>query len=426
MSPFLLAVLSFETHVGPFLAVATALRDHGHEVAFYAGPRASQDIAAQGLRIFPFRSLSEELADSYVAGIVADRRSPRRLKQHWYNFLVSQLREQIEDLQSIADSWQPDVVVSDMALLGPFVALGDLTGIPIAVLSHVGYSMSPGPQGPVAGRAFPPDRKGFAVFQARLARAIADFVTRDVPRGIDAFRRNMGLEPLGLRVVQYYNRVALCLVPTVAELDYQRTDLPPTVCYTGACFWPPVAAHQPDPPRMPRQRIVVDEGSLHTVEPTLLRASVEAFRDVDCDLVLVSGRSRTPGSIGATLGQNMRLLPWRPVDTELAGASLLITTGNTESVLNALFHGIPVLVAPSILDQSELAWRAKWIGAGEFIPERTLSPDTIKVTAVRILGDPTYRESARHAGAILKRRGGSREAADLLVQLASTHTPQPT
>jgi UDP:flavonoid glycosyltransferase YjiC (YdhE family) len=415
MPRFLFAVWSFETHVDPFIAVASALRDQGDQVAFYAGPRAGSDANAQGFRVFPFTAVSEKLADAHVAGILADRRSPRKLGQRWYDFLISQLPAQYNDLVHIVREWHPDVIVSDMAMLAPFVAVQESKRVPVAVLSHVGYCMSPGPQGPVPGRAFPPDRTGMTAVRAKITRSLSAFVTRSVPRGIDAFRSSVGLKPTGLRVVDYYGRAPLFLIPTVPELDYDRRDLPRGAAYCGPCFWPPVEAS----PTAPGRRIIVNEGSLHTVEPTLLRAAVEAFRDSDRELVIIAGKHRDLATLElGQPGKNTRVLPWQAVTAELAGTSLLITTGNTESVLSAFLRGIPVLVAPSILDQSELAWRTKWFGAGDFIPEPQLTPARLQRMADRIMNQGEYAERARDASAALGRYRGPGQAADFLRQLA--------
>ena len=218
MSRFLIAVWSLESHVNPNLAVSTALRDAGHEVAFYAGPKAASEIEENGFLVFPFRALREDIATVQFAALLEEQRNARKLSQHFSLLLVGQLVPQIDDLNQIIDTWSPDVLITDMAMVAPFAILQDLRRVRVAVLSHVGYCMVPGPQGPVPGRALPPRDTLVARLRAQATTSVANFITRDVPKAIDATRRSYGLAATGLRITELHPRTELLLIPSVPEL----------------------------------------------------------------------------------------------------------------------------------------------------------------------------------------------------------------
>ncbi len=406
MSRFLLAVWSLESHVNPNLALAAALRDAGHQVAFYAGAKATPEIEQNGFQVFPFERLNEKIASAQFAALLEDQKNARKLSQHFSDLLVSQLDPQVEDLNAILDTWHPDVLVTDMAMVAPFAILHDLGRVRVAVLSHVGYCMLPGAQGPVPGRAMPPRLSRGSKLRAWAIQSAANFITREVPRAIDAARLRYGLKPTRRRVTEWHSRAGLLLIPSVQELDYNRTDLPTVVRYVGAISWPPSVQSVPEP-----RVIAVEEGGYYRAEPFLLRAAIAAFRNSNYVVKLSPGRDRGIALLG--------LLPANiSFQQDAPEASLVITTGNTESILRALSRGIPVIVVPSLLDQTEMAWRVKLFGAGEYLREEECSAELLLQTATALLNQEVYKRCAASARALIDSRGGPREAVRLLEQLA--------
>jgi UDP:flavonoid glycosyltransferase YjiC (YdhE family) len=49
----------FPGHLFPQIAVAQALRQQGHDVAFYTGAEGARIAAAEGFTCFPFRQVDE-------------------------------------------------------------------------------------------------------------------------------------------------------------------------------------------------------------------------------------------------------------------------------------------------------------------------------------------------------------------------------
>ncbi len=429
MARFLITVWSFETHLEPNFAVADALTKAGHEVAFYCGFRGAREAVALGFQAFPFHSLSEEVADRNVAGILESRKRPWKTGKYWSNFLVSQMTNQVEDLQAILRDWHPDVLIADMTMLAPFTILHELEKVPVAVLSHVGYCMYPGLEGPVAGRAMPPRRTARERLRAWIIAALANYVTREVPRGIDRMRRRYGLDPLRLRVVEYHGTVPLLLIPTVPELDYKRRDLPPVVHYVGMCPWPPAKPVAVE--RGARDQVIVEEGSLYTSEPTLLRVAAQALNGLDCDVRIIAGKGRAGkgGDLAAlqigALGPRVTVETWRPLNQVLSRAKLVVSTGNTESVLTALGCNVPVVVAPSILDQAEIGMRVQEFGAGVSLPAALCKASALRSAVQRVLGDASFSRQATLAGALLSTHDGPAEAVQHLERLIPRRNSAP-
>ncbi|NJN19760.1 MAG: glycosyltransferase family 1 protein, partial [Oscillochloris sp.] len=148
MAKFLIAVWPFASHYFPLIAIAHALRDRGHTVAFYSGRAAAATLTGQGFMHFPFQSVDEAeverlmfARDSYASG-----RNPLQLKALLRRWLLGTLPDQVRDLEPIVAEWQPDVIVSETSLWGPILVTGERAGLPVAVFSTVISCLLPGPE----------------------------------------------------------------------------------------------------------------------------------------------------------------------------------------------------------------------------------------------------------------------------------------
>ncbi|WP_204032376.1 glycosyltransferase, partial [Micromonospora qiuiae] len=104
MARFLVTCWPFEGHVFPQLSIATALRERGHEVAFYTGEKARPTIEQAGFPVFAFNRVP---ADHWqVVQDMERRRNTRRQSRrvayeafrHW---LVESIPDQVADLEPV-------------------------------------------------------------------------------------------------------------------------------------------------------------------------------------------------------------------------------------------------------------------------------------------------------------------------------------
>lgn len=420
MSRFLLLCWSFETHSDTFLSVASELCRQGHEVAFYAALRDRDRAEAVGARFYPFQAVSQEQADAALDGVLRNRKQPWKIWSWWRRLLLDSIPAQLEDLTSVISRFSPHVLVADNAMWAVPAVLRETTGIPVVVLSHIGFSLEPGDSGPVHGRAMPPRRTALQRLAARAVESLSAFATRDTINVVTRIRAGYQLPPVNERMTQLLGRMDLYLIPSCASFDYSRTDLPPSVKYVGPCLWPETEPVLLDArPANVRPRIVVDEGSLHAPDLHLFRAVAAGLANLPLDVTMLAGKRRRPPTLDVgKLASNVTLLPWQPLGTAIDTADLVITNGNTDSAMAALSRGIPTLVVPSILDQAEIAMRVSLCGAGLTLGERLCSPQDLRTSVERLLAEPAYRRAAARIAAGLNALGGPRAAVGLLEGLA--------
>jgi UDP:flavonoid glycosyltransferase YjiC (YdhE family) len=87
-------------------------------------------------------------------------------------------------------------------------------------------------------------------------------------------------------------------------------------------------------------------------------------------------------------------------------------------VLRALTSGCAVVVVPAGGDMGENAARLDWAGLGVRLPQRLLSPATIRLAVERALADGALRERVRGVAAWAARSDGTVRAAEAVEALA--------
>ncbi|XP_036399343.1 UDP-glucuronosyltransferase 2A1-like [Megalops cyprinoides] len=102
---------------------------------------------------------------------------------------------------------------------------------------------------------------------------------------------------------------------------------------------------------------------------------------------------RYTGDRPATLGNNTRLVNWMP-QNDLLGhpkTRVFVAHGGTNGVLEAIYHGVPIVGLPLILDQPDNLSRMKVKGAAKVLDFVTLDRHIFLQALQEVLHDPSYR-----------------------------------
>jgi MGT family glycosyltransferase len=418
MSRFLLASWGFESHLDTFLALGKELRQQGHKVAIYTDRSHQPSVEAIGATLLPFQSLNQAQAEEIIAHVIANRNQPWKLWNWWRQFLIDTIPAQLGDLRRAWNTFSPDVLVCDMAMWGPLTVLHETLNTPIAVLSHIGFCIQPGDIfGPVPGRAMPPRRRPLQRLAARVVAALSASAAHDARRSVNQIRRTRGLAPVSIRMTEFCARMDLYLIPTSQTFDYNRADLPDSVRYVGPCLFPPPSGQYIG--SVGPRAVVVDEGTLYTKDAVMVRAAqvLTGYRTT-----ILAGKHRDPRDLEpAVSSDSVSVRAWRPLHQALGDASIVITNGNTESVMAALLRGLPMVVVPAIMDQHEVALRVAESGAGINLPERQCTAGALKAAVARLFAEPSFRENAERLGKELRAMNGPQLAVQQLEQLAASY-----
>jgi MGT family glycosyltransferase len=415
----------FPGHLFPQIAVAHALRRQGHDVAFYTGAEGARIVAGEGFACYPFRRVNEEAIDALMRGRPADpwrvTRLPRLavLLRRW---LLDTVPQQVEDLEAVVADWLPSVIATDPTLWAPILVLGEKHRLPVAVCSFVPACMVPGRDAPLFGPGLPHAGRGSRRVAGAALKQLARITARLGSRTVNAIRLPHGLPPLRRSVTEHTGQMPLYLVPSAAEFDYARLDLPPSVQYVGPLLWNRPRT-QPAPQWLaqidPHQPCVhVSEGTVHVGEPFLLKAAIDGLAGLPMQVVATTGGHRSVQELRlARIPGNVRVERWIPHTDLMPRVNLVVTTGGAGTVLAALAAGVPLVIVPTEWDKPEVAQRVVESGAGLRLAPQRCTPQRLRAAVREVLEEPRFREAAQHLARIFAQQGGPERAADLLVAL---------
>jgi len=427
-SRFLFTCWPFDGHVVGPLAIAGALRERGHEVAFYSGEAARTRVEEEGFELYPFRLVDEERAyenmrtlESRVQG--RSLRGGRELLRTFREWLVETIPNQVADIEAVLAEWRPDALMTDMSMWAPIVILHEAHSIPVAGYQTLMGPLIPGPDAPPWGLGLAPPRTAAQRVAARVITGTTEFFGRGLRRRVDAIRSEHGLPPAGCTFNAFTARLPLYLVGSLAELDYDRRDLPPTVHYVGACIWrpPPSAETAAWLGAIPADRpwVHVTEATLHYGDPFILRAAARGLASAQVEAILTTGRQREPEALGlGPLAPNIHLAQWLSHGELLSRCAVMVSAGGTSTILSALQAGVPLVVVPTNWDKPDNARRVVEAGVGIRLAPRNCTADALRAAVQKVLSEPLYRRNAQRIAEALARAPGPRGAAELLEGLA--------
>ena len=436
MSRFLITCWPFVGHLYPQIGIAHALRERGHEVAFYTHGSTRSVVEGEKFTLFPFEHVDEqryERIHALEAEVPATQPQHRTLSiamRAYRDMLADSIPEQVADLLPIIEKWKPDVIVTDLALWGQILVLWELTGIPVALSSTLMGSLIPGPDAPPWGPGLPPPRTFGTRLLSRVTQLGVDVVAHGMRRHVNAIRARYGLRPMGCSINAFTGRLPLYLIPSLPELDYNRTDQPPTVHYIGPCVWTKPAGNTPPDwlNELPTDRPWVHgtEGTAQYQEPFLLRATARGLADLPVEVILTTGAQwRDPAVLGLDpLPANVHVARWLSHDELLPRCAAIVTTGGPATVIAALKAAVPLVMVPTFWEKNDNAQRVVEAGVGLRLAPRHCTPDRVRAAVKRLLDEPAFRGNARRIAQRLAEAPGPGRAAELLEQLAK-EAPAP-
>jgi MGT family glycosyltransferase len=431
MARFLITCWPFVGHLYPQMSVAHALRDRGHEVAFYTHESTRSIVEGEGFMLFPFEHVDDQryerihALEAEVPATQPKRKTLSVALRAYRDMLAGSMPEMIADLQPIVKRWQPDVVVTDPALWASILVLWELTGVPVALLTQMLGSMIPGPDGPPPGPGLRPPRTFTTRWIARATTVATDLAAFNMRRAVDRIRASYGLPAMGCSVNAFTGRLPLYLIPSVPELDYNRRDQPPHVHYIGPCVWtkPGGTASMEWLNGVPHERpwVHVTEGTAQYQEPFLLRAAARGLAGQPVEVIMTTGQfSRDPALLGLDpLPPNIHVERWASHEDLLPRCAALVTTGGAATVLASLKAGVPLVVVPTFWDKNDNAQRVVEAGVGLRLSPRRCTPERLRAAVMRLLNEPGFRANAQRMARRFAEVAGPARAAELLEQLAS-------
>lgn len=375
-------------HTNPTLAVVRHLTEAGHAVRYYSFNALREKIEATGAEFVAMDDCSYEMKLGPDAGA-------RIAKDTAFATEVLVETTLAADAMLLSDlrRFQPDVIVADsMALWGKLLAIK--LGIPF-VCSTTTFAFN---------------KESAQVMQQGLG---------------DLFRLLLQLPKINrqLKRLQKHGYQVNSILDVV-----QNDNATNTIVYTSKVFQPsadtfsdkyvfvgPSVTEKPPLPRVTeRPRVYISMGTVNNDMPALYRTCIDAL-SADYELILSVGEQVDPAELGQ-LPSHVTVQQRVDQMAVLADCDAFLTHCGMNSVSEALYCGVPLVLFPQTAEQQGVANRTAELGSGVMLAAPTA--EAIHDAVHQVLSDARYREAAGKIRDSFRSCGGPKAAADFILHVA--------
>ncbi|MFI9270964.1 glycosyltransferase [Kitasatospora sp. NPDC052896] len=393
MTRFLFVVPPLVGHVNPAVGVAAELAARGHATAWAGVPEVIRRLAGPDAEVFPC---------AVVRGAAPYRppelRGPAALKFLWEEFLAPLAEAMAPGVVAAVARFRPDVLVVDQqAVAGALVA--ERLGLPWATSA-------------TTSAEFTGALDGMPLVDAWVSGLLADL------------RRRIG-DPAATNDPRFSPRLVLAF--STPELTGPVTVPAGPIRFVG-----PSITARPADPAFPWAWLDPDRATLLVTLGTANTDAGAAFLTV-CQKALRARAGRLQAVLvdpGGVLGEpvpdpDILVRPAVPQLRLLARTAAVVCHAGHNTVCEALWHGVPLVVAPIRDDQPVVARQVADAGAGVRVRFGRTDAARLGQAVDAVLDDPGYRSAARRIAASFHAAGGAAAAAGHLEQLRPTDRGNP-
>ena len=398
----------------PFVGLAIALRERGHE-AVLAMPEVYRDIVeGEGLRFVPVRPDISVHDRELAARIMDPAKGPQLL---FREVLVPALAQSHADLTAATEG--ADLLITHPAVpAGPIV--GEERGLrwASAVLAPMSFFS-------VSDPVVPPPAPWIQPWLARSPRLSRTFlwltnrITQAWAEPIQQFRLARGLARGANPILAGQHSPHLVLALFSRVMGTPQPDWPPNVCVAGPSLY-----NGPDIPLPAPLTRFLDEGppplvftlgtSAVFAAGSFFETSARAAEQLGQRAVLLVGPH--PENRPGVVGRDVHLAEFAPHAALFARASAVVHQGGAGTLHQALVHGRPMLVVPHSHDQPDNAARLTRLGVARTLYPRQYSIARV-VQELRALAEPRYMQRATEVAALVRAENGPQRACDAIEHL---------
>lgn len=376
-------------HTNPTLEVVRTLTEAGHHVRYYTFEAFREKIEAVGAQVITIDDYCAEMKLGPDAG-------PRIAKDTAFatEVLADTTLAVDEALLDDLRAYQPEVIVSDsMAMWGKLLAIK--LGVPY-VCSTTTFA--------------------FNQHSAKIMKqSLGDLV-----------KLLLGMPKINKQLKRLQAKgYAVNSILDVVQNDNDTNTIVYTSDYFQPCaetfsdkytfVGPSVKEAAPLPRTSDRKRVYISMGTVNNDMPKLYRRCIEALGD-RYELILSVGQSVDPAALGelpphVTAAQHVDQM------AVLADCDAFLTHCGMNSVSEALYCGVPLVLFPQTNEQRGVANRTAQLGAGVMLEKD--SAEGIRAAVDKVVADGSFRAEATKISASFKAAGGAKKAAEAILRAAN-------
>jgi MGT family glycosyltransferase len=387
-------------HVNPTLPVVRELVSRGEQVAYYLTDEFEPQIRHTGAE---FRRINDtQMGSGPPPGVTAmGQTDPEKVRQMMATFFPRMMAEGLRLVPGLIDRVRDED--ADCIVYDPFCpwgrTLAGILGLP-AVAFVPSYAMT---------ENFPLVRRLSSIFKEQTSpeaeEAMSDL--RDVSRQL---HERYGLVPLRVTdpfiTAEALNIVTLprSFQPNADMLDERYTFVGPSIAPRSDASGFPLDRLADNP------TLYISLGTVFNANPEFFDACFDAFADSDWQVVLSVG-TRTDPSTLVRIPDNFLVRPHVPQLEVLEHTGVFVTHGGMNSVMEAIYYGVPMVVVPQQPEQAMTAGRVAELGLGVALEPGQVTAGALRDAVTTISGDAGYRSRIAHMQQAARDAGGYLRAA---------------
>ncbi len=403
-------------HLNPMSTLGRALQRRGHRVTMFQLADLRERSEREGLEFAPLGEglvKPGELGDALEQlGRLAGFRA-LRFTIRWAGHLA---RVVLDTAPAALSAAKVDLAIIDQNEPAGASVASHLK-LPFVNVAHIPLNREANMPPPFV--PWPFSESALARLRNRMGYRIADALLTPLTSAVNRRRREWGLPWLKGPDDSFSPLAQLCTLPE--ELDFPRSELPSCLHYLG----PFIDASRTCVP-FPwdkldgRPLVYASFGTLQNRRQEQFSAVADACAELDVQLVLSAGGGEivTEGLKGSPI-----VVPYAPQLELLPRASVVVTHAGLNTVLEALYFGVPMIAIPVTNDQPAVAARLARYGAGKVVNLNQLAGGHLRQAIAQVLSDGEYRRRAQEMKGAIARAGGVERAADIVEQQLPQQRP---
>ena len=197
--------------------------------------------------------------------------------------------------------------------------------------------------------------------------------------------------------------------PDADALDERYVFVGPSISPRGDASGLPPVRLSDDP------TLYVSLGTVFNANPEFFGACFDAFAGSEWQVVLSVG-TRADASTLARIPDNFLVRPHVPQLEVLEHTDVFVTHGGMNSVMEAIYYGVPMVVVPQQPKQAMTAARVAELGLGVALEPGQVTAGALRDAVTTISGDPGYRSRVARMQQAARDAGGYLRAVDIIQQ----------
>lgn len=163
--------------------------------------------------------------------------------------------------------------------------------------------------------------------------------------------------------------------------------------------------------------IYISLGTIFNKSKAFYKKCFSAFGNEAATVIMPVGDKTDPSRMGA-IPDNFIVKTFVPQIEVLKKADVFITHGGVNSINEALYFGVPMVVIPAHTDQPANAGRVEELKLGRRLSRRHLTHVNVKKTTMLVMSDPEIRHNISEMQKKMHEAGGNRYGADVILAYA--------